>query len=99
MTIRKQPLWQLTVEEFINLLHEHSVNYVELQPTKESQQVQRSYVYGISGLAQLINCSKVTAQKIKNSGQIDGCYSQAGRKLVFDADMVLNALKKEESYE
>ena len=51
-------------------------------------------MYGISGLATLIGCSKVTAQKLKNSGKIDYCYSQAGIKLVFDSDLVLNTLKK-----
>lgn len=87
------PIWQLTVGEFIHLLKENGVG-ATVVTEKQPQQPNKSYVYGIGGLARLLNCSNVTAQKIKNSGKIDFCYSQAGRKLVFDTDLVLTTLKK-----
>ncbi len=49
-------------------------------------------IRGISGLAQFLNISIVTAQKLKNQGKIP--YRQVGRVLVFVADEVLNAMKK-----
>ncbi len=52
----------------------------------------KKYVYGLTGLAELLGCSHPTAQKIKNSGRIP--YTQVGRKLVFDCDAVLNSLAK-----
>lgn len=48
------------------------------------------YVYGIGGLASLLNCSNVTAQKLKNSGKIP--FTQSGRKIIFDREAVLSAL-------
>lgn len=83
------PIWQMTGRQFIDLLSYNTAPQQEV-----SQSVAKQYVYGLSGLRQLIGCSHVTAQKIKNSGKINGCFSQVGRKLVFDADAVLNALKK-----
>ncbi len=50
-------------------------------------------VYGLNGNRKLIGYSHVTAQRIKNSGKLDGCYSQIGRKLIFDEVRVLKALQ------
>ena len=52
----------------------------------------KQYVYGLSGLASLLNCSHPTAQRIKDSGKIP--YQQVGRKIVFEVDAVLSALNK-----
>jgi hypothetical protein len=49
-------------------------------------------VYGIAGLAGLLNCSHPTAHRLKASGKIP--FTQAGRKLVFDEQAVLSALSK-----
>lgn len=87
---KEKPLWQITVAEFMELLQPAEVK----QSLFDTTNSEKRYVYGLSGLRQLIGCSHVTAQKIKDSGKINGCFSQVGRKLVFDADAVLNALKK-----
>lgn len=50
------------------------------------------YVYGIGGLARLLNCSNPTAQRIKDSGKIP--FTQVGRKLIFDVNKVLTALNR-----
>lgn len=52
----------------------------------------RKLVYGIAGLASIVNCSIPTAQRIKNSGKVR--YIQNGRKLVFDVEQVLADLAK-----
>jgi excisionase family DNA binding protein len=49
-------------------------------------------IYGVDGLARLLNCSKPTAQRIKDSGKIP--FMQLGRKIVFDEQAVLQALNK-----
>jgi excisionase family DNA binding protein len=48
------------------------------------------YVYGLSGLAMLIGCSKPTAHKIKDSGTIP--YARIGKKFIFDEEKVMAAL-------
>lgn len=50
-------------------------------------------VFGIKGLAELLNVSIPKAQNLKNSGILDEAMYQIGRKLAFDADKVL-ALQK-----
>lgn len=50
-------------------------------------------VYGIKGLAKLLNISIPKAQALKNSGSIDVALYQIGRKVAFDSDKVLEILK------
>lgn len=52
------------------------------------------YVYGYSGLCELLNCSKPTAWRILRSGVIKKAVSQAGRKIVIDRDLALELLRK-----
>lgn len=49
-------------------------------------------VHGLSGLAELLGCSEMTAFRLKNSGRIP--YYQQGRTLVFKSDEVLTAMAK-----
>ncbi|WP_409997335.1 DUF3853 family protein [Capnocytophaga leadbetteri] len=45
---------------------------IELPKDKEQEKpIQKKYVYGIKGLADILGCSKTHAQNIKNSGQLD----------------------------
>ncbi len=83
-----KPLWQLTVGEFVDIIQEH---VPQTEPEKE-----KKYVYGIEGIAEIFNCSRATAQRIKNSGRIDKAISQVGRKITVDVDRAieLNKLKK-----
>lgn len=46
------------------------------------------FVYGLSGLCELLHCSHSTAYKFKSS-VLSGTYAQIGRKIVFDVDKVL----------
>lgn len=88
--LKQKPLWQMTGAEFLKLLQPPGTKKTVLDTTSDGKR----YVYGLSGLRQLIGCSHVTAQRVKDSGKITGCFSQVGRKLIFDADAVINALKK-----
>jgi len=87
----KKPLWQLTADEFLDLLKE-SISVVP--PTTEKKQEteparEKRYVYGIPGIAALFDCSIATANRIKKSGKIDDAIMQVGRKIVVDADLAL----------
>ena len=61
--------------------------------TNESNTVStdRKLIHSMGELAQLLGCSTMTAQSIKNSGRIP--YMQIGRKCIFDVDKVLAALE------
>lgn len=83
------PIWQLTVGEFIELQQKTAIDKPKPEPALIRK---KNFVYGIAGLAELLNCSKTTAQKIKNSGLIDKAITQVGKKIVFDPDMVINLL-------
>lgn len=54
---------------------------------------ERKYVYGIQGLADLLHCSKPTAQRIKSSGKIDAAISQFERTLIIDAELAIELLR------
>jgi len=78
----------LTVRELLELLGKQQT------VTTDYTGKEKRYVYGISGIAQLFNCSMTTANRIKKSGVIDKAISQCGRTITVDADMALELLKK-----
>lgn len=74
----------LTVGQLMELFAKVQAPAVEKAP----EQTKR-LVYGISGIAQLFNCSMTTANRIKASGRIDDAITQHGRIIVVDADKAL----------
>ena len=74
----------LTVGQLMDLIAKAQAPVVEKKP----EQTKR-LVYGISGIAQLFNCSMTTANRIKASGRIDDAITQHGRIIVVDADKAL----------
>lgn len=82
------PLFQLTVSQLLGLLDKKETS----PTTTKIDTTSKNHVYGLDGLARLLNCSHPTAQRIKDSGKIP--FIQIGRKLIFDADAVLVALNK-----
>lgn len=90
----QRPIYTLTVGEFIELYREIQASWGSEENTQQQpiRLPDRRYVYGIFGLATLLGCSKPTAQRIKNSGKIDAAISQEGRKIIVDADKVLELL-------
>jgi hypothetical protein len=66
---------------------------------KDSAPIREDYskkelVYGLDGLAKLLDCGKTKAQQIKNSGIIDEAIIQNGKKLIIDKNKALELLKK-----
>ena len=55
---------------------------------------QKRYVQGYQGIANLLGCSKSTAQRIKKSGIIDDAITQVNRKILVDADLALQLVKE-----
>ena len=74
----------LTVGQLMDIIAKAQSPAVEQSP----EQTKR-LVYGISGIAQLFNCSMTTANRIKASGRIDEAITQHGRIIVVDADKAL----------
>ena len=74
----------LTVGQLMDLIAKAQAPVVEKKP----EQTKR-LVYGISGIAQLFNCSMTTANRIKASGRIEDAITQHGRIIVVDADKAL----------
>ena len=74
----------LTVGQLMDIIAKAQAPAVEKTP----EQTKR-LVYGISGIAQLFNCSMTTANRIKASGRIDDAITQHGRIIVVDADKAL----------
>jgi hypothetical protein len=85
MIDKNTPVWQLTVGEFLSLMEQNE--------PKEPIKLDSKYVYGIRGLAKLLNCSTSTAQNIKNSGKINKAIIPVGRNLAFEAEKVMELLK------
>jgi len=81
-------IFELTVDEFLDILKQQfpiATNVVKADPATE-----KKYIYSIQGLADFLQCSIVTAQKIKNSGRIN--YQQIGRKVIFEESEILKSM-------
>lgn len=90
----KKPLFNLTVGQFFEILSENQMfntKETESAPVKK----ERNFVYGIRGLANLLNCSISTANRIKKRGVIDDAIIQQGRTIMVDVDKALELLKED----
>ena len=63
------------------------------EPFKE-EPLQKKYVYGLKGLADILGCSKAHEQNVKNSGILDKAIIQNGRKIIVDAEMAITLFQK-----
>lgn len=68
---------------------------IESQENRQPETEQSQFIYGIKGLAQFLNVSPPTAQKIKASGKIP--YSQSERTIIFKKSDVLKALENKKT--
>ena len=84
-----QPLYTMTVEEFIELLDERIKAAIsnETAAAPATRQTGR-LVYGLRGIRELFGVSHLTAQRYKD-GIIKEAVRQNGRKIVVDADYAL----------
>lgn len=64
---------------------------LQTRDAKPLAEPEGKYIYSIRGLAAYLNCSQVTAQKLKNDGKIK--YRQIGRKIIFETSEVIRAME------
>ena len=84
----------IEVEELESIIDRKLSKYLSRNEQTSFQQ-ESKILHSIKELAQFLNCSIVTAQKLKNSGKIP--FVQYGRKIQFEAAAVLSALEKNKS--
>lgn len=81
------PIWQLTVGEFKDLI-------TKSIPQAVVQDTSTEIVYGLDGIAEIFDCSKSQAQRIKSSGIIDGAITQLGRKILVDKHLAIKLARE-----
>ena len=86
MITERTRLIDVTVGDFVDYLKDCGL-IGQPEPTVEYSEPE--YVHGLAGLAQLLGCSIGTALKRKQSGEFDQAISQVGRKIIVDANKVL----------
>ena len=89
----EKPIWQMTGEEFLSLSKFQNDNRkTEKIPVPQSN-ADKKLVYGIRGIANLLDCSIATANRIKKSGIIDEAIYQHNRKIVVDSERALQLFR------
>lgn len=90
----KKRIIDLTVAEFCQLLQEAREEQppVVIDTTKKKGR----FVYGISGIAELLGCSVTTANRIKQSGKLAPAITQVGRLIITDAEKALELVGKKD---
>ena len=76
----KTPLWQLTVEEFLEI--------------SKNLNSEKKYEYGLKGLAKILGISISKASKIKSSGILDDAIIQNGNIIIIDIEKALELFGK-----
>ena len=81
-----KPVAMMTGEELLAIQREAIAEI----PKEEATSTLPEFVYGISGIMQLFNCSKSKAQKIK----ITGAIQQDQRTIIVDTRLALKLFKE-----
>lgn len=82
----------MTAGELVEILHTAlGINTEDSRP--QVMEKDKKYVYGVGGLAKLLDCSIATAQRRLSSGKLDGCVIRSGRLIIIDKEAVLQTLK------
>jgi hypothetical protein len=83
----------ITQEELEDMIIRCLSSFNQTPPQEQNaESTSPKYLHSIKELGEFLGCSIVTAQKLKNSGQIR--YKQYGRKVVFDTGEVMEDLKR-----
>lgn len=86
-------LINMTCPEFIEALRQ-GLGLGDSDPsTTQEMAVKKHYVYGRKGIANLLNCSIATVDRIKGSGVLDPAIYQIGHTIITDADLALDLLR------
>lgn len=76
----KTPIWQLTVEEFLEVA--------------KNLNAEKKYEYGLKGIAKILGCSLSKASEIKSSGILDKAIVQNGNIIIVEKDKALKLFGK-----
>lgn len=90
MTDLNKRVIDLTAGELLELIQQGYKPQVVVDTTKDNKR----FVYGLAGIASLFGCSKTTANRIKQSGRIDGAITQVGSLIIVDAEKALELVGK-----
>ena len=94
MDEKNKPLFTLTVGEFLDLQKKAEQETQARETVSPALPDSPRYVYGLKGIAALFGCGMVTASKVKRSGLIDRAVTQIGRKIIVDAPLALELVRK-----
>lgn len=90
MTDLNKRVIDLTAGELLELIQQGYKPQVVVDTTKDNKR----FVYGLAGIASLFGCSKTTANRIKQSGRIDGAITQVGSLIIVDTEKALELVGK-----
>lgn len=76
----KTPIWQLTVEEFLEV--------------SKNISSEKKYEYGLKGLAKILGCSVSKASEVKSAGILDEAIIQNGNIIIIDKYKALELFGK-----
>ncbi|TDX83942.1 DUF3853 family protein [Epilithonimonas xixisoli] len=79
------------VGELLQKMQQLTEKVEKLEPPKQKEEY-----YGIAGIAKILNCCNTTAQRVKNTGYIDGAIYQAGRQMLVDKEKLQSLYKENE---
>lgn len=71
----KTPIWQLTVEEFLQVA--------------KNLDAEKKYEFGLKGIAKILGCSLSKASEIKSSGILDKAITQNGNIIIVEREMAI----------
>lgn len=75
----------------INQVQELTKKVDHLEPVKPKEEY-----FGIAGIAKILNCGNTTAQRVKNTGYIDGALFHVGRQILVDKEKLKHLYKENE---
>lgn len=76
----KTPIWQLTVQEFVDV--------------SKNLNSEKKYEYGLKGLAKILGCSVSKASEVKSSGILNKAIIQNGNIIIIDKEKALELFGK-----
>ncbi len=97
MNLNDKPLWQLTTREFVSVAKELFSSKTSDEENKEETTEKKEYVYGISGIANLLGCSKSKVSRIKDT-VLKPALITNGRSIIGDAEYLLKLYNQNEEY-
>ncbi len=96
MNLNDKPLWQLTTKEFVTVAKELFSSDIPVEEKKDETK-KKEYVYGISGIANLLGCSKSKVSRIKDT-VLKPALITNGRSIIGDAEYLLKLYNQNEEY-